>query len=102
VKPFVEEAIESGELKAYAMLEAAANALAAKMRLSVDCVFRNLPWNENANMNVDHWELPGLSKVQMEAKHLWFANLNTPEEVCEAERHLQALNCFQDATSTLG
>ena len=29
---------------------------------------------------------------ELAAKHLWFANLNTPEEFAEAERHLDALD----------
>jgi molybdopterin-guanine dinucleotide biosynthesis protein A len=33
-----------------------------------------------------------LSPGQLAARELWFANLNTPEEFAEAERHLDALD----------
>jgi molybdopterin-guanine dinucleotide biosynthesis protein A len=36
-------------------------------------------------------QLP-LTKAQRAARHLWFANLNTPQEFAEAERHVDALD----------
>jgi molybdopterin-guanine dinucleotide biosynthesis protein A len=36
-------------------------------------------------------QLP-LTKAQGAARHLWFANLNTPQEFAEAERHVDALD----------
>jgi molybdopterin-guanine dinucleotide biosynthesis protein A len=33
-----------------------------------------------------------MTDAQQAAKHLWFANLNTPEDFAEAERHVDALD----------
>jgi molybdenum cofactor guanylyltransferase len=33
-----------------------------------------------------------LTEAQRSAEGLWFANLNTPEEFAEAEKHLDALD----------
>jgi molybdopterin-guanine dinucleotide biosynthesis protein A len=32
------------------------------------------------------------TEAQQRAQSLWFANLNTPEEFAEAERHVDALD----------
>jgi molybdopterin-guanine dinucleotide biosynthesis protein A len=38
-----------------------------------------------------------VTEAQQAAKHLWFANLNTPEEFAEAGRHLDALDTLAGA-----
>jgi hypothetical protein len=58
-----------------------------------------LPWNDQSTFQAE----PTLygsrqegwlatTEAQQMAKHLWFANLNTPDEFAEAERHLDALD----------
>ena len=82
------------------MLENAGKELAVRQRLPLYQVFRNFQWGEESSVSVTH-EGPGegdlerwqvLTEMQQEARHLWFANLNTPEEFAEAEKHLDALD----------
>jgi molybdenum cofactor guanylyltransferase len=99
VIPFVTRAVERGKFKLYPVLEQAGKELAAKQGILLGMAFRNMPWNDQATF----WATPNLfgprqevwlatTEAQQAAKHLWFANLNTPEEFAEAERHLDALD----------
>jgi len=99
VTPFVVRAVEREAFKLYPVLEQAGKELAAKQGLLLGMVFRNLPWNDQATF----WATPDIfgplqedwlatTQLQQAAKHLWFANLNTPEEFAEAERHVMALD----------
>jgi molybdenum cofactor guanylyltransferase len=99
VGPFVTSAVERGEFKLYPVLERAGRELAAKQGVLLGVAFRNMPWNDQSTF----WATPNLSgprleawlattEAQQAAKHLWFANLNTPEEFAEAEKHLDALD----------
>ena len=99
VIPFVTSAVERGKFKLYPVLEQAGKELAAKQGILLGMAFRNMPWNDQATFCAT----PNLfgppqevwlatTEAQQAAKHLWFANLNTPEEFAEAERHLDALD----------
>jgi molybdopterin-guanine dinucleotide biosynthesis protein A len=97
--PFVTSAVKRGEFKLYPVLEQAGRELAAKQGVLLGMAFRNLPWNDQSTFGATP-NLYGPSQAawlattdtQQAAKHLWFANLNTPEEFAEAERHLDALD----------
>jgi molybdenum cofactor guanylyltransferase len=100
VAQFVSEAVSRGEYKVFPVLEKAGRELAERQRLPLGHVFNNLDWGEESSVSVAHrgrpesdleaWET--LTEAQQRAKQLWFANLNTPEEFAEAERHLDALD----------
>lgn len=83
VAPFVNGAVLRGEFKLFPVFMEAANAVAVLQGAKLDEVALNLPWNgETANFGGEGWT-PG--EGQRGASHLWFANLNTPEEFAEAE-----------------
>jgi molybdopterin-guanine dinucleotide biosynthesis protein A len=100
VAPFVYAAVERGQYKVFPVLENAGEELAERQQLPLRQVFRNLPWGEESSVSVTHegsgkgdletWQM--LTEAQQAAKHLWFANLNTPEEFAEAQRHVDALD----------
>lgn len=99
VTPFVTSAIERGEFKLYPVLEQAGRELATKQGVLLGRAFRNLPWNDQATFSAspnifgprkEAWL--ATTELQQAAKHLWFANLNTPEEFAEAERFVEALD----------
>ncbi len=99
VIPSVASAMERQEFKLYPVLEQAGRELAAKRGVLLGMAFRNLPWNDQGTFQGTLWAAhPGqeawstTTEAQQEAKHLWFANLNTPEEFAEAERHVAALD----------
>ena len=97
---FVSDAVSRGEYKVFPVLEKAGKELAERQRLPLRHVFINLHWGEESSVSVargarvesdvEAWEI--LTEAQQRAKQLWFANLNTPEEFAEAERHLDALD----------
>jgi molybdopterin-guanine dinucleotide biosynthesis protein A len=92
---FVHDAVQRGEYKVFPVLEAAGKNLAARQGVLLGMAFLNLPWNEMAEFSCTQtggepwWSV---TAAQQTAKHLWFANLNTPEEFAEAEKHLDALD----------
>src|SRR5882757_11553761 len=95
VSPFVREAMGSGRYKVFPVLEAAGNELAARQGVAPGRAFLNRPWEESAESFTkadENGALQSVTEEQRAAKHLWFANLNTPEEFAEAERHLDALD----------
>jgi molybdopterin-guanine dinucleotide biosynthesis protein A len=94
---FVHDAMQRGEYKVFPVLEAAGKELAARQGVPLDMAFFNLPWNERSEFSgnrsaemMERWWT--VTEAQQTAKHLWFANLNTPEEFAEAEKHLDALD----------
>jgi len=99
VIPFVTSAMEREEFRLYPVLERAGRELALRQGLLSGQVFRNLPWSvEGTFQGVPNHVGPAqevwlaTTKAQQDAKHLWFANLNTPEEFAEAERYMSALD----------
>jgi molybdopterin-guanine dinucleotide biosynthesis protein A len=99
VTPFVKDAVERGQFKLYPVLEGAGRELAAMQNVLLGVAFRNMPWDREAMFwstqntfgpRQEAWL--ATTETQQAARHLWFANLNTPEEFAEAERHLDALD----------
>ena len=83
----VSEALDEGRFKLYPALEAAAAGLATDGSARIDEVLLSNNWNSET--------IPAalaLTEAQLAARHLWFANLNTPQEFLEAERHVNALD----------
>jgi molybdopterin-guanine dinucleotide biosynthesis protein A len=99
VAPFVTSAVDRGEFKLYPVLEGAGKELAARQGVGLGMVFHNLPGNDQSTFRAEanlygpvQQEWLATTEAQQMAKQLWFANLNTPEEFAEAERHLDALD----------
>lgn len=97
VAPYISEALQEERFKLLTALEGAAMRLAKKDALSEGEVFLKLACEEEklfraqfGSKGYEPWEIP--TESQRAAKHLWFANLNTPEEFDEAERHADALD----------
>ena len=93
--PLIESAIKAGRFKLYPMFEVAASELALKLGAPLSEVLLNREWDDRAVIALTQSD-PGdawvLTAAQLRARHLWFANLNTPEEFAEAERHVDALD----------
>jgi len=94
---FVHEAVQRKDYKVFPVLESAGKELAERLGVVLGAAFQNLPWDENAQFSSGSFTKGGepwwtVTGAQQAAKHLWFANLNTPEEFAEAERHLDALD----------
>ncbi len=94
---FVHDAIQRGEFKVFPVLEAAGKELAARQGMPLGTAFFNQPWDESSEFSgtrraekMEPWWT--VTRAQQSAKHLWFMNLNTPEEFAEAEKHLEALD----------
>jgi molybdopterin-guanine dinucleotide biosynthesis protein A len=94
VAAFVREAMRQGQHKAFPVLEAAGNELGTRQGVAPGRAFLNRPWDETAESfkSGENGALLALTGGQRAARHLWFANLNTPEEFAEAEKHLDALD----------
>jgi molybdenum cofactor guanylyltransferase len=85
VAPFVAGALSRGEFKLFPVLMAAATQLAGRLGVDLNETLLNFPWNGGSaafDGGVKGWVPTG---AQREASHLWFANLNTPEEFAAAE-----------------
>jgi molybdopterin-guanine dinucleotide biosynthesis protein A len=82
VASFVSGAVTRGEFKLFAVLVEAGKELAARQGRELDEVFLNLPGS------VDVFDEDGAgwapTAAQRGGMHLWFANLNTPDEFAEA------------------
>ena len=85
VAPFVSEAVTRGEFKLFPVLEEAAKELAVRQGVGLDEVLLNLPWSGDQRFSMDDGVGWTPTEAQREARHLWFANLNTPEEFAAAE-----------------
>lgn len=82
ISPFASAAIRGGELKLYPVLLNAAQELAAREGVALNEVF----WNRDCDERGPGWApVPAQQETQHKIGHLWFANLNTPEEFAEAE-----------------
>ena len=99
VAPFVTSAVQRRELKLYPILEQAGRELAAAQAVLLGRAFVNRLWDESGSFDATPNQLGprqeawmATTEAQQAAKHLWFANLNTPEEFAEAEKHLDALD----------
>ena len=101
VAPFIREAMERGMYKAGPVLESAGRQLAHREGVDLGKVFSNVSWDQGAEFlaqrfheqtegDEEQWRV--ITAAQRQVRSLWFANLNTPEEFAEAERHSDALD----------
>jgi molybdopterin-guanine dinucleotide biosynthesis protein A len=94
VAPFLTAGLEQGQYKLVPALESAGRELAVRQGLLAGVGFWNVPMSgfqstRGEGRGEEWWYA---TEAQQAAEHLWFANLNTPEEFAEAERHLDALD----------
>lgn len=85
VAPFVSQAVMRGEFKLFPVLMEAAKQLAGRGGVDLNETLLNLPWGgESAAFDggLNGWTP---TEAQQGALHLWFANLNTPEEFAAAQ-----------------
>jgi molybdopterin-guanine dinucleotide biosynthesis protein A len=95
--PYISGAIARGDLKFYPALESAARELASDRGLELGRVLCNATWGEGGRFRANAGRIPAepwrtTTPAQQAAIHLWFANLNTPQEFAEAEAHIGALD----------
>jgi molybdopterin-guanine dinucleotide biosynthesis protein A len=98
VAPLMASAAEQGRLKLHSALETAAATLAVSLDVPLRQVLLDQLWDDRAKFDLqplegsqnESWHVP--TKAQLAARHLWFANLNTPEEFAEALRHVHAID----------
>lgn len=81
VAPFANAAIERGEFKLLPVLMAAAEQMAGRYGVDRSETLLNFPLGE-ASGGLEGW---APTEAQRGSSHLWFANLNTPEEFVAAE-----------------
>ena len=96
VGPMLTEAIERDEYKLLPALERAACELAERSGFAAAGGFWKVPhWAEFKSSTTRPSEVPDwwcITDAQRRYSIHWFANLNTPEEFAEAERHVDALD----------
>jgi len=94
VAPFLSAALEQGQYKLLPVLEAAGRELALKPGLPPGAGCWNVltPGLRSIAGERRSEESRDTTEAQQAAQHLWFANLNTPEDFAEAEKHLNALD----------
>jgi molybdopterin-guanine dinucleotide biosynthesis protein A len=94
VLPFLTAALERGDFKLMIVFEEAGRELALRRGFLPGAGLWNVPMNgfraTRGKGRKEDWCYT--TDAQQEAQSLWFANLNTPEEFAEAERHLDALD----------
>ncbi|HWW97753.1 MAG TPA: molybdenum cofactor guanylyltransferase [Edaphobacter sp.] len=96
VRPFLTEALKRGEYKLFPVLEKACREISVGKGLLPGVGMWKIPyWSGLTSkpgprrMGEDWWYT---TDAQERYSGSWFANLNTPEEFAEAERHLDALD----------
>jgi molybdopterin-guanine dinucleotide biosynthesis protein A len=99
VLPFLSTALRQKRYKLAPVLEEAARALGHCDGLPLEQVLVRYDWRRQdalrsfARFVGDSGEgMAGLTSAQRGASHLWFENLNTPEQFSEAQLHLDALD----------
>jgi molybdenum cofactor guanylyltransferase len=94
IATYLTASLERGELKLLPALRSACEEIAAKLKVNSEQVFVEMQWDApfvfRGNGKGEAWR--GLTKSQRANSPRWFANLNTPEEFAEAERHVDALD----------
>lgn len=96
--PIIREAVLCGDYKLYPVLQKVARELAPPGAQPWETVPYLLPIDETlqfgaeeiAGGNPEPWQL--VSEEQRRAQGLWFANLNTPEDLAQAKLHVNALD----------
>jgi molybdopterin-guanine dinucleotide biosynthesis protein A len=96
VRPFLTEALKRGEYKLFPVLEKACKEISAGKGLPPGVGMWKIPYWSGLTSKPgpqrtgeDWWYT---TDAQERHSGSWFANLNTPEEFAEAERHLDALD----------
>jgi molybdenum cofactor guanylyltransferase len=79
IAPSIAAAVALGEFKLLSVLEASAEVLGLQNNQPLDQLLSIRP------IDSDSYRLPGISPAQQAIQHLWFANLNTPEDFAAAE-----------------
>lgn len=97
IAPYVRRSLDQSRLKLYPELRNAALELAAQNHAEIDDVLLVREWNEREaavfSAELDAAGRGGeVTTAQWAAMQLWFANLNTPKEFAEAERHADVLD----------
>jgi molybdopterin-guanine dinucleotide biosynthesis protein A len=94
VVPFLSASLTRAQFKLLPAFEAASKELAIQRGILPGAGLWNVPLvgfgTNPENPFVEGWSI--LTDTQKAAKHLWFANLNTPEEFAQAERYENALD----------
>jgi molybdopterin-guanine dinucleotide biosynthesis protein A len=95
IAPYLTDSLERRELKLLPALRSAGDALAAALKVKSGKVFVEMQWDDpfrarDAKEGGETW--CSLSEAQKESSSRWFANLNTPQEFVEAEKHVDALD----------
>ena len=94
VRPFLTEALERGEYKLFPVLEKACREISVRKGLLPGVGMWKIPYwsgltSRPGRTGGDWWYT---TDAQERHSGSWFANLNTPEEFAEAEKHLDALD----------
>ena len=96
VRPFLTEALERGEYKLFPVLEKACREISVGQGLLPGEGMVAIPyWSQFTAKSGPQREGEAwcyTTEAQERHSGSWFANLNTPEEFAEAERHLDALD----------
>lgn len=94
VLPFLTESIGRGDYKLMRAFESAGRGLALRFGLEPEEVL----WSRRVEAEYSTLSTPqitkhepSISRAQLAAWHLWFVNLNTPQDFAEAEAHFEAL-----------
>jgi molybdopterin-guanine dinucleotide biosynthesis protein A len=86
--------LERREYKLLPALRSACDEIAANRNVKSERVFVEMQWDDPSAPTVtddeETWRTP--TEAQLKNSARWFANLNTPEEFAEAERHVNALD----------
>ncbi|WP_353062860.1 molybdenum cofactor guanylyltransferase [Tunturibacter psychrotolerans] len=86
--------LERGEFKLLPALRSACDEIAAKRNVKSERVFVEMQWDDPSAPTVtgdgETWRTP--TEAQCKNSVRWFANLNTPQEFADAERHVDALD----------
>ena len=88
--PYLTAALGRGQYKLMPVLQGAAEDLAARGGEAVETVVRNLSIDEDFRFGEEEGGSTG--EAQRTDVRRWFANLNTPEDVAEAEQHVDGLD----------
>lgn len=91
---YLTASLEDGEFKLLRALRSACDEIATKRQIKRESVFVEMQWNDPSAPTVtgggEAWRTP--TEAQRKNSVRWFANLNTPQEFAEAERHIDALD----------
>jgi molybdopterin-guanine dinucleotide biosynthesis protein A len=92
--PYLTDCLEREELKLFPALLWGSDRIAAGLKVRREKVFVEMQWDDPllapaAKDRAEPW--CSMTEAQKDSS-LWFANLNTPEEFAEAERHVDALD----------